>query len=77
MCDQEEEMIQHLLTGGVFARQVWFSILSPLGLGSEAPTHTYLCFADGWATIISVFSKAHRKGANSLIILIVVAMEAP
>ena len=26
--------------------RVWFSILSPLGLGSEAPTRIDLCFAD-------------------------------
>ena len=64
-------MIQHLLTGCVFARQVWFSILSPLDLGSEAPGHNDLCFADWWAKIIRMFSKEHRKGANSLIILIV------
>jgi len=70
LCDQEEETIQHLLTGCVFAQQVWFSILSPLGLGSEAPGHNDLCFADWWAKIIRMFSKEHRKGANSFIILI-------
>ena len=70
LCDQEEETIQHLLTGCVFAQQVWFSILSPLDLGSEASGHTDLYFADWWAKIIHMFSKEHRKGANSLIILI-------
>jgi hypothetical protein len=69
LCDQEET-IQHLLTGCVFAWQVWFSILSPLDLGSEAPGHTDLCFSDWWAKIFRMFSKEHRKGANSLIILI-------
>lgn len=70
-CDQEEETVQHLLTGCLFTRQVWFSILSSLGLGGAAPRHNDLCFVVWWAKVICMISKEYRKGANSLIILTV------
>ena len=71
LCDQEEETIQHLLTGCVFAQQVWFSILSPLGLGGAAPGHNDLCFVVWWAKVFCMINKEYRKGTNSLIILTV------
>jgi hypothetical protein len=32
LCEQEEENIQHILVGCVFSREVWFQILSRVGL---------------------------------------------
>ena len=71
LCDQKEETVQHLLTGCLFTREVWFSILSPLGLGGAAPGHNDLCFVVWWVKVFCMTSKEYRKGANSLIILTV------
>jgi hypothetical protein len=37
LCDQEDEIAQHILTFCVFARQFWFSILQPLNLFTLVP----------------------------------------
>jgi hypothetical protein len=37
LCDQEQESIQHLLIGCVFARQFWFYLLQRVGLHSLMP----------------------------------------
>jgi hypothetical protein len=37
LCDQEEENIQHLLVGCVFARDFWFHLLHFVGLTAVAP----------------------------------------
>jgi hypothetical protein len=45
-CDQEQESIQHLLIGCVFARQFWFSLLQHVGLSSLTPQPDGLAWED-------------------------------
>uniref|UniRef100_A0A0A9DF12 Reverse transcriptase zinc-binding domain-containing protein n=1 Tax=Arundo donax TaxID=35708 RepID=A0A0A9DF12_ARUDO len=49
LCDQAEEIIQHLLVECVFARQVWMEILQQLNLGTIAPQPSSTIFPDGGA----------------------------
>jgi hypothetical protein len=46
LCDQAQETVQHTLTSCVFARQFWFSILSPYSLGHLAPSSSASSFAE-------------------------------
>lgn len=69
MCDQDDENIQHLLVGCVFARQFWFCILSSVGLTLTAPKTTDLSFEAWWDRAESAVSVEARKGLNSLITL--------
>ncbi|GJN40328.1 hypothetical protein PR202_gb29533 [Eleusine coracana subsp. coracana] len=47
LCDQEED-VQHLLTTCVFARELWFKVLQPLGLERCVPSHHEKSFASWW-----------------------------
>jgi hypothetical protein len=69
LCDQEEEMIQHLLTRCVFSRQVWLAVLAPLGIGAATPGRNERSFANWCAKTVRKV-KEWKKAANSLIILI-------
>jgi hypothetical protein len=69
LCDQEEEMIQHLLTRCVFSRQVWFVVLSPLEIGGATPCSNERSFAQWWAKTARKVKKECKKGVNSLVIL--------
>jgi hypothetical protein len=69
LCDQEEETIQHLLTSCVFARQFWYIILSPLGLGHLTPGAEVSSFEDWWREVCSRSHKDMKKGLNSAVIL--------
>jgi hypothetical protein len=44
LCDQEDKMVQHILTTCVFARQFWFNILQPLKLSSLVPSRKVCSF---------------------------------
>jgi hypothetical protein len=48
MCDQEDEIVQHILTNCVFARQFWHNILAPIGLFDVVSKRRDLCFAEWW-----------------------------
>jgi hypothetical protein len=61
-------MINHLLTGCVFAREVWTITLQQLGLLQLAPQPTNFRFAGWWRRAIAAASKEVRKGLNSLIV---------
>jgi len=39
LCAQASETIGHLFLGCVFARELWFLLLSPIGLGPILPEH--------------------------------------
>ncbi|GJM95772.1 hypothetical protein PR202_ga12550 [Eleusine coracana subsp. coracana] len=69
LCNQEDEMVQHLLTSCVFARQFWFKLLEPLGQQDRIPSTNTGSFADCWQKTIKKVPKDKRKGANTLIIL--------
>ena len=69
-CDQEEETINHLLMGCVFAREVWTICLQQLGLLQLAPQPTTVRFSGWWRKTVAAAPKEARKGLNSLIILV-------
>lgn len=68
-CSQEDEDIQHLLVGCVFARQFWFKLLQDVGIEVLAPQLTEVSFDDWWRKVECVVGGEMRKGLNSLIIL--------
>ena len=69
LCDQEEENIQHLHIGCVFARQFWYDILHSIGLATLAPQPVDSSFDAWWDKAVLTVSGDARKGLNSLIIL--------
>lgn len=69
LCDQEEEMVWHILTNCVFAHQWWYNLLAPLGLESIVPRRNEKSFADWWRKSYKKVGKAQRKGFNSTVIL--------
>jgi hypothetical protein len=69
LCDEEDEMIQHLLVSYVVARQVYFNLLSPLNLGEYVPEQQEQNFAHWWRKVLKMVKKKYKKGVNSLIIL--------
>jgi hypothetical protein len=69
LCDHEEENIQHLFIGCVFARQFWYDILHSIGLAALAPQPNVSSFDDWWDKVVLTVSDDARKGPNSLIIL--------
>jgi hypothetical protein len=46
LCDQQDEIVQHMLVACVFTREVWFRTLSRLGLQHLAPTYDAAVFQD-------------------------------
>ena len=69
LCDQEEENIQHLLIGCVFARQFWYSILHYAGLSVLAPQPSDTALNDWWRKVENCVDSEVRKGLNLFIIL--------
>ncbi|GJN12749.1 hypothetical protein PR202_ga31056 [Eleusine coracana subsp. coracana] len=69
LCDQEEETVQHILVGCVFARDFWFRILQAFNLQQLAPGSNESDFASWWKKASNRVAKQHRKGLNTLIIL--------
>jgi hypothetical protein len=69
LCDQEEENIQHLLIGCVFARQFWYDILHSIGLAALALQSVDSSFDAWWDKVVLTVSGDARKGLNSFIIL--------
>ena len=70
LCDQEQETAQHLLLTCVFTRQCWSLIFQHLNLAIAGPTTSTTSFLAWWSTTIKHVPKDHRKGLNSVIILV-------
>ena len=68
LCDQEQETTQHLAGGCVFAREVWYRVLAPIGLDHLAP-QPRTSFLDQWLLSHLQLGTARRKCFDSLIIL--------
>jgi hypothetical protein len=51
LCDQDQETLNHLLVGCVFAREFWFHILSQVNLQNLAPQFDVCQFMDWWRAI--------------------------
>ncbi|GJM99719.1 hypothetical protein PR202_ga16847 [Eleusine coracana subsp. coracana] len=69
LCDQEEETIDHILVGCVFARQFWRILLQRVGMAELAPQLSAERFQGWWSSVEAMVDNTARKGLNSLIIL--------
>ncbi|GJN06072.1 hypothetical protein PR202_ga23758 [Eleusine coracana subsp. coracana] len=69
MCDQEDETIDHLLVGCVFACQFWHFLLNRIGHGHLAPLPDDLIFREWWAKVTKPANSSIKKGLNSYITL--------
>jgi hypothetical protein len=68
--DQQLETINHLLVLCVFTRQIWASLLQPVGMLELVPQLTDEAFEDWWRTSsLRVQEEEQRKGFNSLVVL--------
>lgn len=70
LCEQENKMVQHLLVGCVFARQVQFKVFSLLGRQQLTPKPESLVFQEWWSLIVPKVPKEFREGLNSVIALV-------
>jgi hypothetical protein len=68
LCDQEQETAQHLAGECVFAREVWYRVLAPIGLELLTP-QPRTSFLDWWLSRRILLGTTRRKGFNSLAIL--------
>lgn len=64
--DLEDEDVRHLLTSWVFARQIWYKVLSTLGLEDLVPSRRTITFIEWWCKIIKRVPKSKRKGGKHI-----------
>jgi hypothetical protein len=69
LCDQDDEIAQHILTSCISARQFWFSMLQPLHLAHLVPTSRSSSFVDCWKKAEKKVQRHHRRGFNSSCIM--------
>jgi hypothetical protein len=69
LCEQEEENVQHIMVGCVFSREVWFQMLSLVGLQRCTPKLREENFQEWWRTTELKVPKQVRAGFNSLVSL--------
>jgi hypothetical protein len=72
LCEQQQqqETSQHLLVGCVFAKEVWFRVLSKVGMQFHAPGIDDEVFQEWWNSAERLTPKCKKKGFNSLIMLV-------
>jgi hypothetical protein len=63
-------MAQHLLVGCVFAKEVWFIVLSKDGMQGCAPGPNDEMFQRWWKSAECVIPKCKRKGFNFIVMLV-------
>jgi hypothetical protein len=71
MCVQEEETIQHIMVSCVFSREIWYQVLSLVGLQQCLPRPSDTVFQEWWQASELQVPKQHGKGFNSLVALVV------
>jgi hypothetical protein len=69
LCDQQQETIQHILISCVFSRNIWWQILSRVGLQLVSPGLEVSMFQD-WSVAEGLVPVLHRNGFNTLVILV-------
>jgi hypothetical protein len=70
LCDQQEETTHHLLVGCVFAKEVWFRVLTKVEMQSCAPDPNDEMFQGWWKLAECVIPKCKRKRFNSIVMLV-------
>ena len=66
LCDQHEELINHLLCACPFSREFWFLLLQKLSLQALTPQIDDVYFDDWWESAESLIDNQTRKGLNSI-----------
>jgi hypothetical protein len=69
LCDQDQETLDHMLIGCVFAREFWFKLLLQVNLQLFAPQSEDSAFLEWWRMLCTKISGIARDGLNSLVIL--------
>ena len=59
--------MQHILLSCVFARELWFQVLSKVGLQNLSPGLEVAVFQEWWRQSETQLSNEQRKGFNSLV----------
>jgi hypothetical protein len=67
LCDKEDETIHHIMVGCVFSIEVWFQILSLVGLQGCTLESGEENFQEWWRTVELKVPKQVRAGFNSLV----------
>jgi hypothetical protein len=62
--------VQHILLSRVFARELWFQVLSKVRLQNLSPGLEVAVFQEWWRQSETQLSNEQRKGFNSLVILV-------
>jgi hypothetical protein len=70
LCDQQDEIAQHILVSCVFSRDTWWQVLCKVGLQHLAPGLDDLVFQEWWSGAECQVPKTQRKGFNSMVILV-------
>jgi hypothetical protein len=69
LCDQDQETIDHILVGCVFARSFWFQLLGQVNLPGFAPQLGEVKTMEWWSRISEQLQGIAKKGLNFLITL--------
>jgi hypothetical protein len=69
LCDQDQETLNHMLLGCVFAREFWFKLLLLVNLQHLAHQSCEGGFMDWWQDLSTKIPGIARNGLNSLAIL--------
>jgi hypothetical protein len=69
LCDQEPETAMHLAGECVYAREVWYRTLHPIGLHQLAP-QPGIGYLDWWLHSRLLLPSIQRRGFHSLVILV-------
>jgi hypothetical protein len=69
LCDQDEETLDRMLIGCVFAREFWFKLLHQVNLQLLAPQSEDSAFLEWWRILCTKVSGIARDGLNSQVIL--------
>jgi hypothetical protein len=70
LCNQQQETIQHILISCVFSRNIWWQVLSRVGLQLVSPGLEVSMFQDWWSVAEGLVPVLHRNGFNTLVILV-------
>jgi hypothetical protein len=69
LCDQDQETLNHMLLGCIFAREFWFKLLLLVNLQHLAHQSCEGVFMDWWQDLSTKVPRIARNGLNSLVIL--------
>jgi hypothetical protein len=69
LCEQEDETAQHILVACVFSREIWFQVLSLVGLQQCTPGPSDVVFQEWWRAAELMVSKQHGGCGNTTMLV--------